>query len=127
MAHLLIVDDDQGIRESVRSALEEVGHFVEEAADGLTALRMLREAPNRMVVLVDLMMPRLDGAGVLGVVAGDIELSRRHAYILMTANARTLPLAFVNLLVNLEVPFLPKPFDVEDLQRLVDEVAHRLN
>lgn len=126
MAHVLIVDDDESIRESLRYALEDAGHRVDEAPDGIVALKMLRESRERMIVLLDLMMPGLDGAGVLGAVSGDQRLTKQYAYVLMTANPRTLPLAFSHLLHSLDVPYFAKPFDVDDLLRLVDGVWARL-
>lgn len=126
MAHVLIVDDDQAIRETLRLVLEDAGHRVSEAADGMSGLEQLRTAPEPMVVLLDLMMPRLDGAGVLGVVAGDRDLTAQHAYALITATHQTLNLAFVNLLANLMVPVLHKPFDLDALLDMVDAMAGRL-
>ena len=124
---VLIVDDDEAIRFTVRFALEEAGFSVTEAEDGMAALDILRHSRDRMVVLLDLMMPGLDGAGVLGVVAGDRNLSNNFAYVLLTANTRTLTLAFVNLLTNLSVPILAKPFDVDGLVDVVNAAATRLN
>jgi len=126
MAHVLIVDDDEGIRESLRYALEDAGHTVLEVPDGIEALKLLRESSQRMVVLVDLMMPGLDGAGVLGAVAADPQLASQYAYILMTANPRTLPPAFAGLLQSLAVPYFAKPFDVDDLLTLVDKAWDEL-
>lgn len=126
MAHVLVVDDDEGIRETLRFALEDANHVVHEATDGAAALDMLRRSKQQMVVLLDLMMPGLDGAGVLGVVSGDHHLAMHFAYILVTANSKTLPLAFVNLLTNLEVPILSKPFDIDRLLNIVDRAAARL-
>ncbi len=126
MAHVLVVDDDEGIRETVRFALEDANHVVHEATDGVAALDMLRRSKQPMVVLLDLMMPGLDGAGVLGAVSGDRHLAMHFAYILVTANSKTLPLAFVNLLTSLEVPVLSKPFDIDRLLSMVDRAAARL-
>ncbi|MGZ3680421.1 MAG: response regulator, partial [Ktedonobacterales bacterium] len=53
----LIVDDDSGIRETLSYALEDVGFSVLEAADGAEALDLLRAIPERMVVLLDNLMP----------------------------------------------------------------------
>ena len=57
---VLIVDDDDGIRMSLRIALEDRGYRVSEAADGETALAQLRESSPDVVVL-DLMLPGMDG------------------------------------------------------------------
>lgn len=126
MAHVLVVDDDEGIRETMRFALEDANHIVHEAIDGVAALDALRKSKLPMVVLLDLMMPGLDGAGVLGAVSGDRRLTTQFAYILVTANSKTLPLAFVNLLTNLEVPLLSKPFEIDVLLDTVDRAAARL-
>jgi two-component system, chemotaxis family, chemotaxis protein CheY len=125
-ARVLVVDDDDTIRETLRFALEDAGYTALEAADGLSALRVMRATTERMVVLLDLMMPGLDGAGVLGAVAGDARLSTQFACVLVTANTRTLTLAFANLLTNLHVPIVSKPFDVDRLLDIVDQASSRL-
>jgi len=124
--HILVVDDDDAIRETLRFALEDAGYQVSEAKEGMAALRLLRSTRDRMVVLLDLMMPGLDGAGVLGAVAGDHQLATQHTYILLTANTRTLTLAFANLLSNLQVPTLRKPFDIDDLLKAITNANGRL-
>ncbi|MDQ1403039.1 MAG: hypothetical protein QOG03_1355 [Actinomycetota bacterium] len=64
MARVLVVDDDPLIREMLRFVLEDAGHEVSESSDGEAALVALTEdAPDCMVL--DLMMPRVDGFGVL--------------------------------------------------------------
>lgn len=123
---VLIVDDDDQIREATRDTLEEDGYATTLAGDGAEALKVIRAARDRLVVLLDLRMPGLDGAGVLGVVAGDRTLARQHAFILMTADNRTMTLAFAGLLAQLEVPVLKKPWDLEELLTSVAEAAARL-
>ena len=126
MGRVLLVDDDDAIRETLRLALEDAGYQVQEAGDGVAALEILRAARGGMIVLLDLMMPRLDGAGVLGAVAGDRHLAQRHAFILTTASHQTMSLAFANLLTNLDVPVLRKPFDLDELFAAVGRAASRL-
>ena len=53
MRQVLIVDDDQEVRELVRAILEEEGYRVTEAADEGTALDLLRRSQERFVVLLD--------------------------------------------------------------------------
>jgi len=117
--NVLIVDDDISIRETLRSLLEDAGYAVFEVHDGLQALDYLRKTPSPMIVLLDLMMPRLDGAGLLGAVAGDSRRLVRHRYILMTASHETLSLAFVHLLSDLSVPVVHKPFDIDKLLEII--------
>ena len=60
MAHLLIVDDEAPIRTLIRKYAEFGGHTVSEAEDGMAAVRAVRaSAPD--LVIMDIMMPELDG------------------------------------------------------------------
>jgi DNA-binding response OmpR family regulator len=64
VAEILVVDDDPDIRMLIRLTLESYGYSVREAGDGLQALEALEErAPDAMVL--DVMMPKMDGYGVL--------------------------------------------------------------
>jgi|SRR5690242_20999507 len=125
-ATVLVVDDEQDIRDALRLILEDAGYRVIEAENGLRALDRLRMEPEGMVVLLDYMMPVLDGAGVLGTVANDGALARRHRYILMTAATKTFALAFAKLLRELGVPVVAKPFDLDRLVGVVEAAAARL-
>jgi CheY-like chemotaxis protein len=58
--NVLVVDDEEGIREYLRVLLAHAGYQVRTAADGREALALLAEAPAD-VVLLDLMMPVMDG------------------------------------------------------------------
>lgn len=60
MAHILVVDDEEKIREVIREYAEFEGYEVTEASDGMEAVRLCREQDFDAVVM-DIMMPRLDG------------------------------------------------------------------
>ena len=111
MATVLVVDDDPEIVQFVSAALEDEGFAVTTAIDGHQALEMAAQTPPDLVVL-DMMMPRLDGAGVAA------ELRRLHGDIpilLMTADGR----AEEKATRAGEFAHLPKPFDVNRLLTLV--------
>ena len=57
---ILVVDDDESTRNCYRRVLEEVGYFVDEAANGRVALRAVEEKFYEAIV-VDLAMPEVDG------------------------------------------------------------------
>jgi CheY-like chemotaxis protein len=122
---VLVVDDDLDIRVTLREALEDEGHEVVEASDGVAALRAMRASTRPMVVLLDLMMPRLDGEGVLHEVVGDRQLAQ-HVYFLVTAKGNAISEGLRTLLQSLSVPVLPKPVDLDELLDLVARAAARL-
>lgn len=59
---LLVVDDDLDIRDALQDVFELEGYAVLLAADGLEAMERLRQGePRPQLILLDLMMPRMDG------------------------------------------------------------------
>ena len=58
---ILIVDDDADIRDLLKLLLEHRGYTVHVAADGVDALEQLQNGLRPKVILLDLMMPRMDG------------------------------------------------------------------
>ena len=64
MTHLLLVEDEPGMRELLANNLRFEGFSVDAAADGAEALDRLRRGPYDLVVL-DLMLPKVDGFQVL--------------------------------------------------------------
>lgn len=126
MAAILVVEDDAATRETMRTALEEVGYTVAEAAEGQSGLDLLCAAPEPLVVLLDHLMPVLNGEGLLERVAvGGHEL-RRHAYVLMTGAAERLSPRLEVLLGALGVPVVAKPFGIDALLAAVSAAQRRL-
>jgi CheY-like chemotaxis protein len=58
---VLIVDDDEDIRDAIRQALEDEGYEVADAANGREALELLQTGPIPALILLDLMMPVMTG------------------------------------------------------------------
>lgn len=126
MRRVLVADDDQDIRETLRAVLEDAGYEVLEAADGKTALNLLHKGNERMVVLLDLQMPKKTGVEVIQDIVERQRLASRYAFIVITANTQTLPLSFVNLLTDLHAPLILKPFDIDPLLAAVATAEERL-
>lgn len=128
MAQVLVADDDDTIRAAVGMVLSKAGHTVLEASDGLAALDILCAASERMVVILDVVMPKLGGLGVLNAVATDPGLAGYHAYLLVTAFPQVQrPPAIDDLLNSLAAPVLHKPFDMAALLSAVERAARRLS
>ena len=87
---VLVVDDDNGIRIALTQALEDEGYLVMAAEHGARALELLRTAsPRPCLILLDMMMPVLDGRGFLQQKASDPAL-RDMPVIVITADRSAL-------------------------------------
>ena len=84
IGRVLVADDDPAFRAGVTAMLQPVAGHVEEVADGVQALARLR-ADRFDLVLLDLLMPNLDGAGVLAAMAADPDL--RHVPVIVITSA----------------------------------------
>ncbi|MGO8949570.1 MAG: response regulator [Ktedonobacterales bacterium] len=125
VTRILVVDDDRSIRETLQAVLQDEGYNVSEAEDGEVALKILQASKEPMVVLLDLRMPVLDGDGVLSFVAADQRLASRNAFLLITANRDFISEKTKQLLVQLQVPVISKPFELDRLIDAVAETAYR--
>ena len=82
-----IIDDDDNIREIYRTAFLESGYEVVEAANGEEGLRVIRESrPD--IVLVDLMMPIMNGTEMLEELKKDADLARIPVIVLTNVDDR---------------------------------------
>jgi CheY-like chemotaxis protein len=62
MCTILVIDDEDDVRDGFSEELKLLGHVVFDAPDGAEALCWLREQPQRpCLILLDLRMPRMDG------------------------------------------------------------------
>ena len=112
---VLIADDDPDIRVVLAMNLEDIGYDVIEATDGESALRLARQAIPDVIVL-DVMMPGLDGLDVLA----SLQANERTAdipVVLLTAMATDEQV--LNGWRSGAAYYMTKPFDVEDLIRFV--------
>ena len=85
---VLVVEDDAGAREMIRQTIEKMSLPVAEADNGLQALGWLGEHPLPAVILLDLMMPEMDGFEVLDALAAHAQW-REIPVIVITAKQLT--------------------------------------
>ncbi len=119
-ASILVVDDERVVQDSLARWFTEYGYDVRTAGDGKAALAALADRPAD-VVLLDIKMPGMDGITVLERLR---EISPDVVVIIMTAFA-TVDYA-VAALKQGAWDFVRKPFDPDDLARLVEKaLEHR--
>ena len=111
--HVLVVDDDGDIRETLTEVLSVAGFRVSAAANGLEALDLLRAAPCDLVVL-DLMMPVMSGWEFRDEQLRDPAIAHVPVIVVSAARAPRPVTA---------AAFLPKPFDLDAILNLADRLA----
>ena len=103
---ILVVDDDSGVRHVLVEALVDAGCAIEQANDGLIALRLIaRQVPD--LILSDVRMPGLDGIGLATILA-----PHTPAIPIILKSANPLPYGCAQ-------PFIRKPFELEALLTLM--------
>ena len=108
---VLIVDDDPVVRRMLQLSFESEGFDVSTAGDGLEGLEAMRSGKPDVVIL-DIMMPKLDGMRVMNEVNGDDKL-RGTPVILLSAKATSLD---VDLGLKAgAADYITKPVDPIDL------------
>lgn len=125
--YVMTVDDEPDIRTALHDLLADEGYEVLEAADGVEALRSLRATRSRYVVLLDYLMPKMNGLEVLRAVSADPVLMQRHAFILITANILSLRDEVRALLSQYGIPLLTKPFHWTTVIQAVEQANRRLS
>ncbi len=110
---VLLVEDDADLREALCEALTDSGLHVISAIDGSEGLLRLREARPDVVVL-DLMMPKLDGWQFRVAQRNDPMLATTPVVVISASNSPTAAAVDADL-------YLRKPLDAETLRRAIDE------
>src|ERR1044071_5770727 len=122
---ILVADDDQAIQQLVTTIMRREQLSVDSVADGAEAIEKLQEH-QYAVILLDLMMPRVDGFGVIEYISKHPQL---HKPVVLVISAYA-DQKFKQVDPNIVAGVLRKPFEVSDVGNLVrlcvngyDEVA----
>jgi DNA-binding NtrC family response regulator len=118
MAKILVIDDERAIRNSLKDILSYENHIVEDAADGLAGLELIKQNKYDLV-LSDIKMPGLDGLELLQKLE-DIE---PHPTVVMISGHGNIETA-VESIKKGAFDFIPKPLD---LNRLLVTVRNALD
>lgn len=116
---ILIVDDEPDVLLTLRMVLEAEGYAVLLAADGETALRRIDDENPELVVL-DIMMPVLDGWFVLAELAGRVRRPR-----VVVCSAKNSPIDKSRAVSLGADAYVTKPFDPDDLVARIRDLLLR--
>lgn len=117
--HILIVEDETALAEAVAHILRKAGHSADRVADGQSALDYIRAGAYDLVLL-DIMLPRLDGLSVLRQMRSE---GVQTPVLLLTART-TVPDKVAGLNAGAD-DYLTKPFDPEELLARVGAMTRR--
>lgn len=117
---ILIVDDFQTMRKIVRQVLRQLGfNDVQEAEDGESALKILREKPDIQFVISDWNMPKMTGIELLKAVRSDPSL-KGLPFLMVTAEAdKENIVEAVKSGVN---SYIVKPFNAATLKEKIEKI-----
>jgi two-component system, cell cycle response regulator len=113
LGRILVVDDNQINRTVLKRSLQNEGYAVETAVDGLQALELLHLPPSFDVVLLDILMPQLDGYETLARIKEDDALN--HIPVIMITAVDELE-SVVRCIEMGATDYLPKPFNAAILK-----------
>lgn len=113
---ILLVEDDEPVRQALRDVLADEGYTVYCAANGRVALNLLSVIPRPCVILLDLMMPIMSGRELLSELRDDEGFA-------------TIPVTVISAARELgglpDVPILRKPIQYADLLETVEALVNR--
>lgn len=128
MQTVLIVDDSEVCLDLYEAYLEGDGYAILLAPDGIAGLDLMRHSSVRLVVVLNLLMPYMDGMDVLRHASAE-ELLDRHAVVIASASAEH-SLREPDLLAILDryhIPVLHKPIDRTTMREAVTRAAQSLH
>ena len=116
---ILVVDDEEGIRELISEALSIGGFEVQTASDGLVALKLIRDSRFDLLVL-DINMPKMDGFALLEKIRAD---GFKTPVIMLSARGQK-----VDIHTGFQLgadDYVKKPFGIEELLLRVNAILRR--
>jgi len=114
-ARILVVDDDESIRNTVKAILEDEGYIVDLAATGMEAIKRTEETAYN-VALLDIRLPDMEGVELLKLMKDAVPRTRK----IMVTGYPSMQNAVAALNKNADA-YLIKPVDIEKLLNTVKE------
>ena len=120
-AHLLLVDDEPGLREAVKDYLQESGFSVQVASNAREGWELMQQNTPDLVIS-DIMMPRVDGYQFLKQLREDARFQKLPVVFLTAKGMTTDRIQGYQAGVD---AYLPKPFDPDELVAIVENLLSR--
>lgn len=121
MTHILVVDDDPDVRETIKGILDRAGYHVSVASDGQEALdQVSRQIPS--AIILDIIMPEMDGLEVCHRIRADPFL-RKIPILFLTAKGRS-----EDVIRGLDAggdDYLTKPFEIIEIPARIRALLRR--
>ena len=114
--HVLVVDDDPAVHDVLAATLGKEGYQITYAKDGIEALHLMRTHPPDVVTL-DVMMPKMDGWSVLGIMKSEPQLAHIPVIMLTIVDHRNLGFSLG------ASEYMTKPIDRNRLIALIEKFA----
>jgi two-component system chemotaxis response regulator CheY len=118
---ILVIDDDLAIRVLLQAVLRRMKFDVELAEDGVAGLDKLQNGANYDLILLDLMMPRLNGYEFIDQIGKNYGENRPHIVVFTAAGKRGVdkipPAAVCNSIL--------KPFDLDTFIEIISDCVQR--
>ena len=119
MSRILIVDDEDDLREMLAETVRSLGHEVESGADGEEGLRLYKQQEFDLVI-TDLKMPKMDGLTLLR----EVKLLRPDAVVLMITAYPTIDSAVQAIKLG-AYDYVTKPFKIEQIEVVVRRAVEK--
>jgi CheY-like chemotaxis protein len=116
MANILVVEDNDDVREMMAVTLELEGHRVRTAVNGRDALEKLRNGDKPCVILLDLMMPVMNGWEFRRAIEDDPELADVPVVVISAATGEIVRNTRADA-------FISKPIDMDELLDVVCDLC----
>ncbi len=119
LKNLLIIDDEEDLRETLEYKFKAEGYRVETAFDGLDGLEKLKTY-NPDLIILDMNMPRMNGLEFYQAITDEKE-KPKHPVLVLTARAN-----MEKLFTDLDVDgFMPKPFELEEVFKEAESIIKK--
>jgi CheY-like chemotaxis protein len=120
---ILVIDDDEGIRESLGLIIKTMGYTAEITDNGFDALTLLSQHKFDLVVL-DVMMPEMDGWEVLKYIRDDPQLQATKVMLLTAKSTEKDRLIGKQILKADE--YISKPFDLTEFKATIQKMLGKI-